>query len=526
MAEAKRGVEIIGEAGSEDSVMHRITSRISPIKVSLFDLMGLCLLLTLVTIARAQSSNTTGIQPPGRPNIIFILADDLGYGDLGCYGQQKIQTPHIDALARRGLRFTQFYAGTAVCAPSRASFMTGLHTGHTAVRGNRGFQPEGQYPLPDSALTIARVLQDNGYLTADFGKWGLGYPGSSGVPLRQGFTLFYGYNCQSLAHNYYPDHLWRNDERVELPANKTGDSIYSADLIHQTALQFLQQPKGQPFFLFLSYTLPHAALSVPHDTVYDYYVKKFNEPAREKDKTQHYETAAFEPYPHAAYAAMVARLDKYVGDITSEIDRQGIAGSTLILFSSDNGPHQEGGNEPEFFDSNSHLRGIKRDLYEGGIRVPFIASWKGKIKEGTTSDFTGAFWDLFPTFQQIAGIAAGSKASATTAPVPIDGISILPTLLGKGGQQQHEYLYWEFHENDGRQAVRWRQWKGVRLNVNKVKDAPVGLYDLDKDLSEKNNVAAEHPDIVKKIAAFMQHAHRADKNWPLLPDEMGAGSPQ
>jgi len=306
--------------------------------------------------------------------------------------------------------------------------------------------------------------------------------------------------------------------------NSVGDAWLLIQ-IHQKALQFLQQPKGHPFFLFLSYTLPHAALSVLHDAVYDYYVKKFNEPAREKDKTKRYETAAFEPYPHAAYAAMVARLDKYVGDITSEIDRQGIAGNTLILFSSDNGPHQEGGNEPEFFDSNSNLRGIKRDLYEGGIRVPFIASWKGKIKEGTTSDFTGAFWDLFPTFQQIAGIAV-AKSSMTKAPVRIDGISILPTLLGKGGQQQHDYLYWEFHENDGRQAVRWKQWKGVRLSVNKVKDAPVELYDLNKDPSEKNNIAPEHPDIVKKMTAILQQAHRADKNWPLLPDEMGAGSPQ
>ena len=473
---------------------------------------GAWLLLMMGTISRAQS--------PTHPNIIFILADDLGYGDLGCYGQQKIETPHIDQLARQGLRFTQFYAGTAVCAPSRASFMTGMHTGHTAIRGNRGFEPEGQYPLPDSTRTIARVLQDHGYITADFGKWGLGYPGSSGEPLKQGMSIFYGYNCQSLAHNYYPDHLWQNDQRVELAANKTGDSIYSADLIHQKALQFLQAPKQHPFFLFLSYTLPHAALSVPHDSVYEYYVRKFNEPARLQSQARRYEQAAFEPYPHAAYAAMVARLDKYVGEVVGEVDRQGVAGNTLILFSSDNGPHREGGNEPEFFDSDGIFRGIKRDLYEGGIRVPFIASWKGKIKEGTTSNFTGAFWDLFPTFEEMAGISETSqaKAGATSHPA-LDGISILPTLLGQNSQSQHDYLYWEFHENDGRQAIRWKQWKGVRLNVSKQQDAPLELYDLDKDPSEKNNLATQHPDLVKKMLTLMRQAHTPDKNWPLLFDE-------
>jgi len=463
----------------------------------------LCLFLGLLL-----SPGLTNAQSP-RPNIIFILADDLGYGDVGCYGQQKVETPHIDALAAHGLRFTQFYAGTAVCAPSRASLMTGMHTGHTAVRGNRGFKPEGQFPLPDSTRTIAAVLREKGYVTADFGKWGLGYPGSSGEPLKQGFDTFYGYNCQSLAHNYYPDHLWQDDQRVELPGNKTGNSVYSADLIHEHAMRFLQGGKKGPFFLFLSYTLPHAALSVPHDSVYDYYVRKFGEPARRKEDTKPYEGAAFEPYPHAAYAAMVARLDRFVGEVTAEVDRQGIAGNTLILFSSDNGPHEEGGNEPGYFDSNGALRGIKRDLYEGGIREPFIAAWKGKIRPGTTSDFVGAFWDLFPTFAEMAG-AAGKG---------IDGISIVPTLLGKKGQVQHDYLYWEFHENDGRQAVRWNRWKGVRLNVSKQSDAPIELYDLDKDPGEKNNLAAEHPEIVKKIAAFMREAHRPDENWPLLKEE-------
>jgi arylsulfatase A-like enzyme len=251
-------------------------------------------------------------------------------------------------------------------------------------------------------------------------------------------------------------------------------------------------------------------------------VKKFNEPPRDESKTKRFEKAAFEPYPHAAYAAMVARLDKYVGEVMREVDRQEIAGNTLIIFSSDNGPHREGGNEPEFFDSNGILHGIKRDLYEGGIRIPFIAAWKGKIKPGSTSDFVGAFWDLFPTFQQVAGIPPTPAGPAATS--GIDGLSILPTLLGNDRQQRpHEYLYWEFHENDGRQAVRMGKWKGVRLNVNKQKDAPIELYDLDKDPSEKNNIAAAHPDIVRKIAAILQQAHTPDSNWPLLAQEIPPG---
>jgi len=455
-----------------------------------------------------------------RPNIVFILADDLGYGDLGCYGQEKIETPHIDALARDGMRFTQFYAGTAVCAPSRASFMTGLHTGHTAVRGNRGFQPEGQFPLPDTTVTIARRLQDMGYYTADFGKWGLGYPGSSGVPTKQGFNEFFGYNCQSQAHNYYPDHLWRNDERVELTENRTGDAIYSADLIHGHALEFLRQRKNRPFFLFLSYTLPHAALSVPHDTVYDHYVRKFHESPRSQAGTPRYEKAAFEPYPHAAYAAMVTRLDRYVGEVRALLDSMGIARTTLVIFSSDNGPHKEGGNDPAFFDSNGPLRGIKRDLYEGGIRTPFIACWPGTIRTGAVSEFAGAFWDLYPTFCEVAGekpVVAGGRRGLS-----IDGVSILPTLSGDTThQKQHDYLYWEFHENGGRQAIRWRNWKGVRLNVHATADAPLELYDLSQDVSEKHNVAAQHPDIVKKMLSLMQEAHAPDKNWPLFASEGG-----
>jgi len=504
-----------------------------------------CLLLSIAVVLSIPANAQGGVTTSTRPNIIFILADDLGYGDLGCYGQEKIETPHIDALARDGMRFTQFYAGTSVCAPSRASFMTGRHTGHTPVRGNRGFQPEGQYPLPDTTVTIARRLQEMGYYTADFGKWGLGYPRSSGVPTKQGFSTFFGYNCQSQAHNYYPDHLWQNEQRVELTENKTGDVIYSADLIHEHALEFLRQrnkagqppglngaagqPPGRkgPFFLFLSYTLPHAALSVPHDTVYDHYVHKFHESPRNQATTPRFEKAAFEPYPHAAYAAMVTRLDRYVGEVRALLDSLGIARNTLVIFSSDNGPHKEGGNDPDFFDSNGPFRGIKRDLYEGGIREPFIACWPGTIRSGAVSEFAGAFWDLYPTFCEAA--TSGGEPGAVREPgamavgqpgLGIDGVSILPTLSGDTAhQRQHAYLYWEFHENGGRQAIRWGKWKGIRLNVHTTADAPLELYDLSQDLAEKNNVAAQHPDIIKKIMSMMREAHAPDKNWPLFASE-------
>ncbi len=446
-----------------------------------------------------------------RPNIIFLLADDLGIGDVGCYGQQKIRTPNIDALALSGMKFTQFYSGSTVCGPCRSSFMTGLHTGHTPVRGNRGVQPEGQYPLPANTNTIARMLQANGYITADFGKWGLGGIGTDGIPLKQGFDIFYGYNCQTLAHNYYPDHLWSNNDRIELP-NKTKDSVYSADLIQQNAMKFIHQEHRQPFFLYLSYTLPHAGLNLPRDSVYWNYVKQFNDaPLKETAGVKQYESGPFEPYPHAAYAAMVARLDKYVGEIKASLKKQGLEENTLFIFTSDNGPHKEGGNDPEFFNSNGIYRGRKRDLYDGGIHMPFIASWKGRIPSNSTSNQLAAIWDMFPTFLSAAGV----RSSAT-----IDGISLLPTLLNKNGQQvQHEYLYWEFHEEGGKQAVRWGKWKAIQLKVSEKTDGPIELYDLEADPSEKNNIAAQQPAIVKQMVAYILAAHVSNKDWPLLKSE-------
>jgi arylsulfatase A len=453
----------------------------------------------------------TAAQKNSRPNIIFILADDLGYGEIGCYGQQKIETPNIDRLAKKGLRFTQFYSGTAVCAPARASFLTGVHTGHVSVRGNKSFQPEGQTPLPDSVASFVNLLQKNGYATAAFGKWGLGYITTSGDPNKKGFDKFYGYNCQSLAHDYFPMYLWDNHQQVDLSVNKTSDSIYSASLIHSKAIQYIQQAGTEPFFLYLPYTLPHGDVIGPHDEFYNYYAKKFNEqPLTGKNLTTPEHNVRPEPLPHAQFAAMVARLDKYVGEIIKTVADKGFADNTLIIFTSDNGPHKENGGDPEFFNSNGIFRGIKRDLYEGGIRVPFIAYWPGKIKPGTTEQIA-ALWDMYPTFLNFAGIGL---------PKNIDGYSLLPTFFQRRKQKQHEYFYWEFHENDGRQAVRLDNWKGVKLAVNKSADAPIELYDLKKDPQEQNNIASKFPSVVKRIEAIMKQEHLPNPDWPLLKTEI------
>ena len=450
-------------------------------------------------------------QESSKPNIIFILADDLGYGDIGCYGQQKIETPNIDKLAKNGLRFTQFYSGSTVCAPARASFLTGLHTGHTVVRGNKPFAPEGQTPLPDSIVTFVNLLQKNGYATAAFGKWGMGHITNSGDPNKKGFDQFYGYTCQSLAHDYFPVHLWDNHQQIDLSVNKTDDSIYSAGLIQKKALEYIQQAGEQPFFIYLPYTLPHGDVMGPRDEFYDYYAKKFNEqPLTGANLKTRGHNITPEPLPHAQFAAMVARLDKYVGEIVNAVAGKGLSGNTLIIFTSDNGPHKENGGDPEFFKSNGIFKGIKRDLYEGGIRVPFIAYWPGKIKPGITGQ-TAALWDMYPSFLDLAGIVVPKK---------IDGYSLLPTLLKKGKQKQHEFFYWEFHENDGRQAVRLDNWKGIRLDVNKNSDAAIELYDLKSDPQEQNNIASKFPSVVRRIEAIIKQEHVLNPDWLLLRSEI------
>jgi len=456
-------------------------------------------IIFLLTVISANAQKTT------KPNIIFIFADDLGYGDIGCYGQQKIETPNIDKLAQKGMKFTQFYSGSTVCAPSRSSFLTGLHTGHTGIRGNVSYPPEGQTPIPDSVITFANILQQNGYATAAFGKWGLGYITTSGDPNKKGFDLFYGYNCQTLAHNYYPDHLWNNHDRIEFAAK---DSIYSADIIHQQAIQYIKNSGEKPFFIYLPYTIPHGEVIVPHDSTYYYYIKKFKEQPVTVKKM--YDGRPLGECPHASFAAMIARLDRYVGDIVKLVEEKGIANNTLIIFTSDNGPHKEGGGDPDYFNSNGIYKGIKRDLYEGGIRVPFIAYLPGKIRSSVI-DHPAALWDMYPTFLQMVGVPIKKK---------IDGISLVPTLFQTGKQKQHEYFYWEFHENDGRQAIRWGKWKAIKLAVTKISDPAIELYNLDKDSQEVNNVAAQNPDIVKKMAELFSKEHRYDPDWPLLFQEI------
>ena len=472
-----------------------------------------CLLLILLFVASvALAQKGSG----KRPNIVLILADDLGYGDVGFNGQKLIRTPNIDRLAKEGTKFSQFYAGTSVCAPSRSSLLTGQHTGHTYIRGNKGVDPEGQQPIADTVVTIAEVLKKAGYATGAFGKWGLGPVGSEGEPNKQGFDQFYGYNCQSLAHRYYPNHLWNNDKKVILEANQNllYNKEYAPDLIQKQALEFVDaQNKEKPFFLFLPYILPHAELLVPEDSIFQYYKGKFAEkPYKGADYGPDAKDGGYasQEYPHAAFAAMVARLDLYVGQVMARLKEKGLDENTLVIFTSDNGPHVEGGADPAFFKSGGGFRGVKRDLYEGGIREPFVARWPGVVASGRTNDHVGAFWDLLPTFAQLG---------QTKVTGPIDGISFVPTLTGKGKQIQHNYLYWEFHEQGGRQAVRQGNLKAVRLKAADQPGGPVELYDLSKDPAEKTNIAGQHPDEAKKLGELMNQAHVPSALFPFGENE-------
>ncbi|MFB9057214.1 arylsulfatase [Mariniflexile ostreae] len=437
-----------------------------------------------------------------KPNIIYILADDLGYGDLSSYGQEKFNTPNIDKLAAEGMSFTQHYAGNTVCAPSRSALLTGMHTGHTPVRGNKEIKPEGQYPIPDATYTLAEAFKKQGYTTGAFGKWGLGFPGSEGDPVNQGFDTFYGFNCQRLGHHYYPYHLWSNRDSIVLTGNAGHKKEqYAPALIHDKTMEFIENNKDKPFFLYVPTIIPHAELAAPES-----YIAKHRgnyEPEisfKGTDDGPEYRQGQYESQKdaHATFVAMIEVLDNQVGEIIAKVKELGLEDNTIIVFASDNGPHEEGGADPEYFNSNGPFRGTKRDLYEGGIRVPMIVKWPGKIKQGSKTDLISAFWDVFPTFSEIVG---------STVPSNIDGISFLPTLLGNVSEQkQHEYLYWEFHEKGGRQAIRKGNWKAVKYNVLKKPNAAIELYDLSKDIGEKNNVASKFPEIVKEMEAILKSA--------------------
>lgn len=452
---------------------------------------GLAVLATLQRPIQGQTSS--------RPNIILIQADDLGYGDLSAYGQAQFQTPGLDRLAREGIRFTNYYAGTTVCAPSRCALMTGLHTGHTWIRGN------GEIPLRTEDVTLAMVLRDAGYRTAVIGKWGLGTPGTTGQPDKKGFDYSFGFLDHRHAHRQYTDHLYRNAQRVE--TNLTGD--YVNDLFTREAETFITAADPKPFFLYLNYTVPHAELRAPADSMTPFTGRYPETPfvnekadARQSGATIDGASLGYrsQPSPKAAFAAMITRMDRDIAHLTDVIGQRGLDRRTLILFVSDNGPHREGGADPSYFKSSGGLRGIKRDLYEGGIRVPMIARWTGRIPAGRVSDHPWAHWDMLPTLAELAG---------TQAPTAIDGLSMAQALEGRT-QRTHDAFYWEFHERGFQQAARMGNWKAVRLRM----DQSLELYDLAADPYEQHDVASSNPAVVAKIEHYLKTARTESDRWP------------
>lgn len=442
-----------------------------------------------------------------RPNIVFILADDLGFAELGCYGQTRIRTPEIDRLAAQGMRFTQFYAGAPVCAPSRCTLMTGKHLGHAAIRDNSEVQPEGQKPLPASETTLATLLKQQGYVTGCFGKWGLGGPDSEGEPRQHGFDEFYGYLCQRHAHNHYPAYLRQHSTRVELPGNSTGltGQLFTHDLFEQHALEFIRSHQKEPFFLYVPFTVPHVALQVPEDSLAEYAGLFPDAPYDgKKGYLKH-------PQPHAAYAAMVTRLDRSVGRIVTLLDELKLDRRTLVCFSSDNGPVHDGigGADSEFFASAAGLRGLKGSVFEGGIRTPFIARWTGTITPGTVSDHVAYFPDVLPTLMEVVG-------ATDRTPGNLDGISLVPVLKGNIQRQTtHSSLVWTFPGYGGQVAIRSGDWKGVRQTLIKNPDSPWMLFDLKSDPKEQRDVAAEHPEIVAQMNAILKDQYRPNPVFPI-----------
>jgi len=480
----------------------------------------------LVCIGRISASE--------KPNIIYILADDLGYGELGCYGQEKIETPHLDRLARQGIRFTQHYSGSAVCAPARCVLLTGKHSGHAHIRGNDEWKErgdtwnfakavedpnlEGQRPLPAGTQTIGRLLQGVGYNTAVVGKWGLGAPLTEGIPNKQGFDFFFGYNCQRQAHTLYPKHLWRNEEKVWLdnelivPGTKLPENAdptdpasyakyelvdYAPELMLRETLQFIEKNQDDPFFLYFATPIPHVPLQAPRRWV-QYYEKKLGPEEPYLGDRGYFPNRA----PRAAYAAMISYLDEQIGEIVEKLKTLGLYENTLIVFSSDNGPTFNGGSDSIYFDSASPFEGRKGRgkgyLYEGGIRVPMIAHWPSRIEGGRTSDHVSAFWDVLPTLCAVAGADVPSDS---------DGLSFMPELLGGANQADHPFLYWEFPAYGGQQAVRIGNWKGLRQEIFK-ENLTLELYDLSRDPREEANVADEHPEIVARMERIMREQHQ------------------
>ena len=481
----------------------------------------LSLLLCACSSAAAQEDGE--LRDSRQPNILYILADDLGYGEVGCYGQTKIQTPNIDALAASGMRFTQHYSGSPVCAPSRCVLLTGLHTGHSVVRDNwerGGWEkdaPEGQYPLPTGTVTLARELQSAGYNTSVIGKWGLGGPGTTGHPNEQGFDHFFGYLCQRWAHNYYPDHLWRNADRVELAGNEyfkahqkieaplssegdyweryTGET-YAPDAMIAEAEEFIRASADEPFFLLFASPVPHAALQVPPADL-DQYPEAWD--------AEHYlgqRSYLPHPSPRRTYAAMVSRFDRDIGRLLDVLDALNLASDTIVMFSSDNGPTFNGGTDSKFFDSAAGLSGLKCSVLEGGLRVPFIVRYPEHVEAGSISSVVSGFQDVLPTVLELTGAPAVAD---------IDGISLVPTLLGGKEQRVHDALYWEYR---GQQALRMGDWKALRRKLKAGSDR-MELYHLLRDPSESTDVADQHPALVERFAAEMASRRFPSTDFPL-----------
>ena len=488
------------------------------------------LTILLLNLACGEQTVESNSSPP---NILLIMADDLGYGELGSYGQKIIETPHLDQLAKEGMRFTQFYSGAPVCAPARCILLTGKHSGHAHIRGNDEWRErgevwdfakavedpnlEGQRPIPDSIMTIAEYLKTKDYKTGVIGKWGLGAPLTEGIPNKQGFDFFYGYNCQRQAHTFYPKHLWKNEEKIWLdnklvpPRQKLPEGAdpndsesyadfsltdYTPELMRTEALNFINMNAKQPFFLYYATPIPHVPLQAPKTWV-DYYRKKIG------SEEPYIGDQGYFPcqYPKATYAAMISYMDETIGQMVEVLKKQGVYENTLILFTSDNGPTYVGGADSPYFDSAEPFKSEygwgKGFVHEGGVRVPLIATWPDKIKAGTTSDHISIFYDVLSTLCDVAGI-----------PIPqnTDGISFLPTLSGNANQKAHDFLYWEFPAYKGQQAIRMGKWKAIRKNIFEG-NMEIELYDLTKDLQEQNNVANAHPDIVEKAKTIMEREH-------------------
>lgn len=488
------------------------------------------LVLVIAALAGcAATESATAETKTAPPNIIFILADDLGYGELGSFGQKKIRTPHLDALATQGMRLTRHYSGSPVCAPSRCVLMTGKHPGHAFIRNNSEHKPEGQGEMPPSETVVASLLAKKGYTTGAFGKWGLGFPGSTSDPMNTGFDRFFGYNCQRVAHSYYPPHLWSDRAKVmldnnppvpghatlpkDLDANDPASydrykgTDYAPDRINKQVLEFISANKDKPFFCYYPTIIPHVALHVPDEELEPY--KKLG--WKETPFTRRNQPG-YTPHhtPKAAYAAMITRMDRYIGNVLNTLDELGIADNTIVIFSSDNGATHLPEVNVKFFNSSAGLRGLKGSVYEGGLRVPTIIRWPGRVKAGSSNDYTSGFEDWMPTFLELAG-------ASDALPKQADGVSLLPTIVGKN-QPQRDFLYREFHGYGGQQAVWMGKYKAVRQKLHKGKDAlTIELYDLSKDPAESNDIAAKHPDIVAKMRKIMIAEHEPSERFAIKP---------